>query len=249
MENRMRPAAKTPVADAVSQLAQPSRDEIAAYHLMDERRLVSGLAERAIFTADERRRITDLASRLVRSARASRHRHGGVDAFMHEYGLTSEEGVILMCLAEALLRIPDKDTADTLIAEKIGGGRWEKHLGASDSLCVNVSTFGLMITGRVVKLGETKGTSPAAVLNRLVARSGEPFIRQALRQAMKVLGDNFVLGRTIEEALSRAAPLEAKGYRFSYDMLGERAKTAKDAETYFERYMGAIAAIGTKAGP
>ena len=144
---------------------------------------------------------------------------------MHEYGLTSEEGIILMCLAEALLRIPDKDTADALIAEKIGGGRWEKHLGHSDSLFVNASTFGLMITGRVVKLGEAKGAGPAAVLKRLVARSGEPFIRQALRQAMKILGDNFVLGRTIEEALARAAPLEARGYRFSYDMLGERAKT------------------------
>src|SRR5262245_5514478 len=125
MEKKMRPAAKTPVGQD-RHLAEPSREEIAAYHLLDERRLVSGLAERSIFTADERRRIADLASRLVRSARASRHRHGGIDAFMHEYGLTSEEGVILMCLAEALLRIPDKDTADALIAEKIGSGRWEK---------------------------------------------------------------------------------------------------------------------------
>ena len=189
----------------------PARDEIAAYHLMDETRLVGGLVERAIFTADERSRIADLAARLVRAARANRHKHGGVDAFMHEYGLTSEEGIILMCLAEALLRIPDKDTADALIAEKIGGGRWEKHLGASDSLFVNASTFGLMLTGRVVKLGEDKGSGPPAVLKRLVARSGEPFIRQALRQAMRILGDNFVLGRTIEEALARAAPLRGEG--------------------------------------
>jgi RHH-type proline utilization regulon transcriptional repressor/proline dehydrogenase/delta 1-pyrroline-5-carboxylate dehydrogenase len=167
---------------------------------------------------------------------------------MHEYGLTSEEGIILMCLAEALLRIPDKDTADALIAEKIGGGRWDKHLGQSDSLFVNASTFGLMITGRVVKLAESKGTSPAAVLKRLVARSGEPFIRQALRQAMKILGDNFVLGRTIEEALHRAEPLQVKGYRFSYDMLGERARTAKDAARYCDRYMSAIDAVG-RANP
>ena len=248
MESRMRPAAKTPVADDVSHLAQPSRDEIAAYHLLDERRLLSGLAERAIFTADERRRIADLASRLVRSARASRHRHGGVDAFMHEYGLTSEEGVILMCLAEALLRIPDKDTADALIAEKIGSGRWEKHLGASDSLFVNASTFGLMLTGSVVKLGEDKSSGPAGILKRLVARSGEPFIRQAVRQAMRILADNFVLGRTIKEALARAAPLEAKGYRFSYDMLGERARTADDATRYFDRYLSAVEAVG-KAAP
>ena len=249
MESRMRPAAKTPVADAVPQLAQPSRDEIAAYHLMDERRLLSGLAERAICTADERRRVADLASRLVRSARASRHRHGGVDAFMHEYGLTSEEGVILMCLAEALLRIPDKGTTDALIAEKIGSGRWEKHLGASDSLFVNASTFGLMLTGSVVKLGEDKSSGPAGILKRLLARSGEPFIRQAVRQAMRILADNFVLGRTIKEALARAAPLEAKGYRFSYDMLGERARTADDATRYFDRYISAVEAVGKAAGP
>jgi RHH-type transcriptional regulator, proline utilization regulon repressor / proline dehydrogenase / delta 1-pyrroline-5-carboxylate dehydrogenase len=184
----------------------------------------------------------------VRAARANRHKHGGVDAFMHEYGLTSEEGIILMCLAEALLRIPDADTADQLIAEKIGEGQWEKHLGASDSLFVNASTFGLMLTGHVVRLGEDKGSGPAGILKRLIARSGEPFIRQALRQAMRILGDNFVLGRTIEEALARAAPLEARGYRFSYDMLGERAKTAKDAERYYERYLTAIETIG-KAGP
>ena len=244
----MRPAAKTPVADDRSQLAEPSRDEISAYHLMDERRLLSGLAERAIFTADERRRIADLASRLVRSARASRHRHGGVDAFMHEYGLTSEEGVILMCLAEALLRIPDKDTADALIVEKIGSGRWEKHLGASDSLFVNASTFGLMLTGSVVKLGEDKSSGPAGILKRLVARSGEPFIRQAVRQAMRILADNFVLGRTIKEALARAAALEAKGYRFSYDMLGERARSADDATRYFDRYLSAVEAVGKAAG-
>ncbi|MBX9591049.1 MAG: bifunctional proline dehydrogenase/L-glutamate gamma-semialdehyde dehydrogenase PutA [Hyphomonadaceae bacterium] len=246
----MRPAWEArPVEDAAAaHPGLPERDEIASYHLIDEMRLVGGLVERAIFTDTERNRIADRAARLVAAARASRHQHGGVDAFMHEYGLTSEEGIILMCLAEALLRIPDKDTADALIAEKIGGGRWEKHLGASDSLFVNASTFGLMITGRVVRLGETKGAGPAAVLKRLVARSGEPFIRQALRQAMRILGDNFVLGRTIDEALSRAAPLEAKGYRFSYDMLGERARTASDADGYFNRYKGAIEAVG-KAAP
>jgi RHH-type proline utilization regulon transcriptional repressor/proline dehydrogenase/delta 1-pyrroline-5-carboxylate dehydrogenase len=236
-----------PVEDAAPQ-GLPARDEIAAYHLLDEARLVGGLVERAIFTATERSRIANLATVLVRATRANRHKHGGVDAFMHEYGLTSEEGVILMCLAEALLRIPDKDTADALIAEKIGSGRWEKHLGASESLLVNASTFGLMLTGRVVRLGEAEGAGPSAVMKRLVARSGEPLIRRALRQAMRILGDNFVLGRTIEEALARAAALEAKGYRLSYDMLGERARTAGDAERYFDRYMSAIEAVG-KAHP
>ena len=243
----MRPAAKTIAAADLSHLALPARDEIAAYHLLDESRLASGLAERTIFTAHERRRIAELAARLVRSARASRHRHGGVDAFLHEYGLTSEEGVILMCLAEALLRIPDKETADALIAEKIGSGRWEMHLGASDSLFVNASTFGLMLTGSVVKLGEDKSSGPAGILKRLLARSGEPLIRQALRQAMRILADSFVLGRTIKEALARAAPLEAKGYRFSYDMLGERARTVDEATRYFDRYMSAIEAIGKAA--
>jgi RHH-type transcriptional regulator, proline utilization regulon repressor / proline dehydrogenase / delta 1-pyrroline-5-carboxylate dehydrogenase len=226
----------------------PARAEIATHHLMDEARLVDGLVERTIFTGDERTRIAVLAGRLVEAARANRHQHGGVDAFMHEYGLSSEEGVILMCLAEALLRIPDKDTADALIAEKIGGGHWEKHLFRSDSLFVNASTFGLMITGRVVRLGRDKGTGPAAVLKRLVSRSGEPVIRQALRQAMRILGDSFVLGRTIEEALARAAPLEAKGYRYSFDMLGERARTDHDAERYLGRYMAAVEAVG-KAHP
>ena len=238
-----------PVEAASEPPVLPPRDEIAGSFLADEGEVVSGLAGHATATDDERPRIADLAGRLVRVARANRHKHGGVDAFMHEYGLTSEEGIILMCLAEALLRIPDKDTADALIAEKIGEGRWEKHLGASDSLFVNASTFGLMLTGRIVRLAEDKGAGPASMLKRLVARSGEPFIRQAVRQAMKILGDNFVLGRTIKEALSRAAPYEARGYRFSYDMLGERAKTAADADRYFDRYMAAIEAIGDAKGP
>jgi RHH-type proline utilization regulon transcriptional repressor/proline dehydrogenase/delta 1-pyrroline-5-carboxylate dehydrogenase len=228
----------------VAQAHGAPRDEIAAYHLMDETRLVDRLMERAIFTADERARIAGRAAQLVRAARANRHKHGGIDAFMSEYGLSSDEGVILLCLAEALLRIPDRDTVDALIAEKVGSGDWMRHLGRSDSLFVNASTFGLMITGGVVRLGQDRGTGPAGVLKRLVSRSGEPVIRQALRQAMRVLGDSFVLGRTIEEALARAAPLEAKGYRFSYDMLGERARTAADAEKYFGRYMAAADAIG-----
>ena len=243
----MRPAEETR-AQVGAQPLLP-RDEIAASFVADEARLVAGLIEGARAKADERKRIAELAARLVRAARANRHEHGGIDAFMHQYALTSEEGIILMCLAEALLRVPDADTADALIAEKIGGGRWDKHLGASDSLFVNASTFGLMLTGRVVRLGEEKGSGPAAILKRLIARSGEPLIRQALRQAMRILGDNFVLGRSIEDALSRAADYEARGYRFSFDMLGERAKTAADAARYFDRYMSAIEAIGGAVGP
>jgi RHH-type transcriptional regulator, proline utilization regulon repressor / proline dehydrogenase / delta 1-pyrroline-5-carboxylate dehydrogenase len=226
----------------------PARDEIAAYHLLDERRLVGGLIERAVYSEDERRRTADLARRLVHAARANSQNHAGVDAFMREYELSSEEGVILMCLAEALLRIPDAETADRLIAEKIAAGHWDRHLGHSDSLFVNASTWGLMLTGRIVRLRDAKGSDPLNAVKRLVARSGEPVIRQAVRHAVRILGDQFVLGRTIGEALSRAEEFEARGYRLSYDMLGEAARTAKDAERYFERYMDAVAAIGAAAG-
>ena len=239
---------RTSAQNSVPAARLPARDEIAGYHLMDERRLVGGLIERAVYTTDERQRIAELARNFVHAARANQTKHGGIDAFMHEYGLSSEEGVILMCLAEALLRIPDKATQDALIAEKIGEGQWGKHLGASDSLFVNASTFGLMLTGSVVKLGMGKRQGPTSLLKRMIARSGEPVIRQALRQAMRILGDNFVLGRTIKEAIQRAAPHEAAGFRVSYDMLGEGARTSQDAERYFERYMMAIESVGKAAG-
>jgi RHH-type transcriptional regulator, proline utilization regulon repressor / proline dehydrogenase / delta 1-pyrroline-5-carboxylate dehydrogenase len=227
----------------------PPRDEVSAYHLADESRLIGSLIERAHSTPDEQRRTGEIARNLVHAIRANPANHGGIDAFMSEYGLTSEEGIILMCLAEALLRIPDAETADALIADKIGGGQWDRHLGASGSLFVNASTFGLMLTGRIVRLGDTKSSGPLGALKRLVARSGEPVIRQALRQAMKILGDNFVLGRTIKEAISNAQPMERQGYRFSYDMLGEGAKTAKDADRYFNRYTEALEAVGKAAKP
>ncbi len=227
----------------------PPRDEIAAYHLIEEDRLVGGLIERAIFTAEERRRVATLAYRLVSSVREGRQQSSGVDALMTEYALTSEEGVILMCLAESLLRIPDSETADELIAEKIGSGKWEDHLGHSGNLLVNASTWGLMLTGRIVRLGKGKAGKPAGALKRLVAKSGEPVIRQALRQAMRVMGDQFVLGRTIEEALGRAEALQGRGYRVSYDMLGEAARTQDDADRYYQRYLAAIEAVGKAAGP
>jgi len=227
----------------------PPRDEIAAHHLIDETRLLDRLIERAVFSEEERRRAADIARRLVYAARANKGKHAGVDAFMREYGLSSEEGVILMCIAEALLRIPDSDTADELIAEKIAGGRWDRHLGQSDSLFVNASTWALLLTGRVVKLKDAHGANPVDAVKRLVARSGEPVIRQAVRQAVKILGDQFVLGRSIREALARAEAYKAKGYLFSYDMLGEAAKSQKDADLYYERYMAAVDAVGQASGP
>jgi RHH-type proline utilization regulon transcriptional repressor/proline dehydrogenase/delta 1-pyrroline-5-carboxylate dehydrogenase len=226
----------------------PPREEISTHHLIDETRLLGGLIERAVYTEDERRRTAEIARRLVISARANRSKHSGIDAFMREYGLSSEEGVILMCLAEALLRIPDAATADRFVAEKLAGGQWERHRGHSDSLFVNASTWALMLTGRLVKPRDTKNAGALESLKRLVARSGESMVRQAIRQAVKVLGDQFVLGRTIGDALRRAEAYESRGYRFSYDMLGEAARAEGDARRYFDRYMAAIEAVGAKAG-
>ncbi|MEM6495900.1 MAG: bifunctional proline dehydrogenase/L-glutamate gamma-semialdehyde dehydrogenase PutA [Pseudomonadota bacterium] len=228
----------------------PSRTEISQYHLLNESRLVGGLIERAIYTEDERRRTTELATRLVNGLRADDGSDSGVDAFMKEYGFSTEEGIILMCLAEALLRIPDSATADALIADKIGSGRWEQHLGSSESLLVNASTWGLLLTGRIVNLGKTKSEdSPTGLINNLLKGVSEPVVRQALRQAMRMMGDQFVLGRTIQDALKRARGDLSKGYRYSYDMLGEAAMTMPDAERYYARYLGAIEAVARANGP
>lgn len=227
----------------------PPRDEIAGHLLLNESAVVARLLERAVYAEDERRRAAEIARLLVHTARSDESKHAGVDAFMREYGLSSEEGVLLMCVAEALLRIPDRETQDKLIAEKIAEGHWERHLGHSDNLFVNASTWGLMLTGRIVKLKSARGLNPLNALKRLVAHSGEPIIRQAVRHAVKLLGDQFVLGRTIEEALRRSAPEIVKGTRFSYDMLGEAARCESDAQAYFERYMAAIEAIAQSAGP
>ncbi|MGH6892904.1 MAG: bifunctional proline dehydrogenase/L-glutamate gamma-semialdehyde dehydrogenase PutA, partial [Dongiaceae bacterium] len=154
-----------------------------------------------------------------------------------------KEGVVLMCLAEALLRIPDPETANMLIRDKLRDADFGSHLGESDSIFVNASTWALMLTGRIMQM-EPSGSDLKGVLKRLVTRSGEPVIRQAVTQAMKILGRQFVMGRDIDEALERAEAMERKGYRYSYDMLGEAARTADDAERYFDAYMKAIAAIG-----
>ncbi|MGA8692041.1 MAG: proline dehydrogenase family protein, partial [Methyloceanibacter sp.] len=153
------------------------------------------------------------------------------------------------CLAEALLRIPDALTADRLIAGTIGSGDWARHLGHSSSLLVNASTYGLMLTGRVVDWGAGEGNDLGSMVQRLIATSGEPVIRQALRQAMRILGGQFVLGQTIEQALGHAEDEARAGYRFSFDMLGEAARTSEDAERYAARYQEAVEAIEAWAGP
>ena len=165
-------------------------------------------------------------ARARRARCAARSRPGsGLDAFLREYHLGSREGVILMCLAEALLRIPDAETADRLIADKIPSGDWEDHLGDSDSLFVNASTWGLMLTGRIVDVDRAELGSVRSWFARLTSRIGEPVARAALRQAMRILGHQFVMGRTIEEALERADGARERAYRYSFDMLGESALT------------------------
>ena len=223
------------------------RAALRAAYRTDETDCVRRLLEIARLTETERAAVDLLAGRLVHVVRDTRRRAGGIDAFMQEYELSSQEGVMLMCLAEALLRIPDAATQDKLIKDKIGDAAWAAHLGRSDSLFVNASTWGLLLTGRVVQLGIDRPEDWGDHLGRMVARSGEPVIRRALNHAMRILGRQFVLGRTIDEALERAAPGEARGYRHSYDMLGEAARTMADAERYHAAYAQAIDAIGKGA--
>ena len=226
--------------------ALPDRSPIAAKLFADETATVRALAADAALSADDQRRVAELARQLVAAVRAGRRQQGGIDAFMQEYSLSSEEGVVLMCLAEALLRIPDPETADRLIADKVGGKNWESHLGQSESLFVNASAWGLMLTGRFVDLGKLARSDVGGYLKKLVTRSGEPIIRNAMKQAMRIMGKQFVLGRTIDEALSIAAPLEKEGYRFSYDMLGEAAFTMEDADRYLASYRDALKTVGAK---
>ncbi len=190
-------------------------------------------------------RIQKQARQLVELVRQTRLKKSGLDAFLYQYDLSSEEGIALMCLAEALLRIPDAETRDQLIKDKLTSPDWEQHLGKSDSLFVNAATFALMLTGKLLTTENQKNTSFLQVLKRWTSRTSEPIIRQAVSEAMKVLGRQFVMAPTIQGALKRAKPVEKRGYRYSYDMLGEAAKTAEDAKKYFESYQHAIQTIGT----
>lgn len=226
----------------------PGREAIGAALFAEEGPLVEALIARARTSDEQRREIERLATNLVRAAREGRREQGGIDSLLHEYGLSSEEGVLLLCLAEALLRIPDTATADRLIAGTIGPGDWSRHLGHSDSLVVNASTWGLMLTGRIVDWAESEEGDFASRVQRLIARSGETVIRQALRQAMRILGRQFVLGETIRDALANSEEERSQGYRFSFDMLGEAARSEDDASRYAARYLEAAEAIAAWAG-
>ncbi len=209
---------------------------------VDESDHVRRLCETLQWPEEQRQNIERRARDLVTTVRAQRATGTGVDAFMHEYELSSQEGVVLMCLAEALLRIPDERTIDELIRDKLCSGDWESHLGRSESLFVNASTWGLMLSGRMVKPHDGPG-----IFRKLLRRTGEPVIRQAVRQAMRIMARQFVMGRTIDEALERARKQEAHGYTYSYDMLGEAARTQADSERYLKSYTQAINATGAAA--
>ncbi|HEU4650488.1 MAG TPA: proline dehydrogenase family protein, partial [Croceibacterium sp.] len=187
----------------------------------------------------------ELASQLIEGARA--RKASGLDAFLQTFGLGTDEGIALMCLAEALLRVPDAETADALIHDKLAGIDWGDRLGDSDSTFVNAATFSLMLTGQVLRGGVRDDAGFASALRRAVGRLGEPVIRQATLQAMRILGGQFVFGRTIDEALRRAEPEQRQGLTHSFDMLGEAAMTFADAERYRQSYAAAIARLAADA--
>ncbi|SLN11482.1 bifunctional proline dehydrogenase/L-glutamate gamma-semialdehyde dehydrogenase PutA [Oceanibacterium hippocampi] len=214
---------------------------------MDETAAVEALLAEWSLDARTGAAIEDRARKLVKAVRRGRRGTGGLDAFLHEYELSSREGIVLMCLAEALLRIPDAGTMDDLIRDKIGPANWESHLGQSSSAFVNASTWGLMFSGRLLGSGDVEPSGLRRSFRGLMRRGGEPFIREAMRQAMRIMGKQFVMGRDIGEAIERAEEWEARGYRYSYDMLGEAARTREDAARYFKAYEDAIEAIGSAA--
>ena len=221
------------------------RQAVTDAYRRDETEAVQDMLQRAQMSDEERQAADTLARRLVTQVRTSRTKASGVDALMHEFSLSSEEGVALMCLAEALLRIPDKATRNKLIADKLSDGNWKKHLNNSPSLFVNAAAWGLLITGKLTT--QTSEQSLGAALNRLLGKGGEPLIRKGVDYAMRLLGKQFVTGQTIEEALQNGKEREKMGYRYSFDMLGEAAYTQADADRYYNDYVQAIHAIGKDA--
>jgi RHH-type proline utilization regulon transcriptional repressor/proline dehydrogenase/delta 1-pyrroline-5-carboxylate dehydrogenase len=219
---------------------------IAADHRAAEATVLEPLLREAQLSIEQLAVAQRLAASLAQEVRAARSRAGGVDALMLEFSLDSREGVALMCLAEALLRIPDLATRDRLIRDKIGRGDWRAHVGRSPSLFVNAAAWGLLVTGQLVD--SRSDSALEAAVTSLLRKGGEPLIRKGVDLAMRLLGKQFVTGRTIAEAIDNAREREARGYRFSYDMLGEAALTAIDAQRYLGAYEQAIDAIGDASG-
>ncbi|MBP2551178.1 RHH-type proline utilization regulon transcriptional repressor/proline dehydrogenase/delta 1-pyrroline-5-carboxylate dehydrogenase [Neorhizobium galegae] len=229
-----------PPIGAQSQL----RQAITAAYRRPEAECLQPLLSAASLPDTDKLKIRETARALVTALRA-KHRGSGVEGLVHEYSLSSQEGVALMCLAEALLRIPDTATRDALIRDKISAGDWKSHMGGGRSLFVNAATWGLVVTGKLTATVNDRSLS--AALTRLIARCGEPVIRRGVDMAMRMMGEQFVTGETIDEALRRARTMEDRGFGYSYDMLGEAATTMADAERYYRDYETAIHAIGRAA--
>ncbi|HEY0800479.1 MAG TPA: bifunctional proline dehydrogenase/L-glutamate gamma-semialdehyde dehydrogenase PutA, partial [Steroidobacteraceae bacterium] len=236
--NPHRPA----IDDTLDALRQTIRD----HGSWPEDQAVKRLLYSLELTGGSRHRAVSVAMRLVEGARARRDERPFLDAFLQEFGLSNQEGIALMCIAEALLRIPDDVTADRLIAEKLATGDWSSHAGRSESLFVNASTWGLMLTGGILELDPSIKADATGWMRKLTRKAGEPLVRLAVRRAMRIIGGEFVVGRTIEEALARSAR-EAEVGLCSFDMLGEGARTLQDAARYLKSYQHAIDVIGSTA--
>ncbi|GLX79444.1 bifunctional protein PutA [Thalassotalea insulae] len=225
----------------------PIRQKIREFYRIDENIAVDHILPAAEVNVSARSRAWERARKMVLKIRQDQEGNGAIDALLNEYSLSSEEGVVLMCLAEALLRVPDKQTQDALIRDKISQGQWSSHLGSSDSLFVNASSWGLLITGSMVNYADKRKQDNFGLLKKTIGRLGEPVIRKSMNYAMKIMGKQFVMGETITAATERAATKEQSGYVYSYDMLGEGARTMDDALRYLKSYQDAIETIGAIA--
>ena len=227
----------------------PLRVAIRQRYKQSESEIVTQLLTECTLSARERHMLSESTADVVTTLRTENN-PSIMESFLSEYGLSTKEGVGLMCLAEALLSVPDSETIDELIADKIEPSNWGLHLGQSSSSLVNASTWALLLTGQILddSITEKGNPNPVAALRQLIRRLGEPLVRTAVSQAMKMLSKQFVLGQTIDEALNEARQLESSGYTYSYDMLGEAACTHDDAERYFKAYARAIEQIGTVPG-
>lgn len=225
----------------------PLRDTITNAYRMDEAECLEHLIPEARFPANVRERIEETAGELVVKTREYKKKQSKIDALLHQYDLSTEEGIALMCLAEALLRIPDKATMDKFISDKLSNADWKNHISRDNPLFINAATMSLLVTGTFYAPTLNNEQNLGASLKRSVSRLGAAVIRPIILQMMKAIGAQFVMGEDIESALNRAQEFEAEGYRFSYDMLGEAARTDEDAKMYYDSYVTAIDAIGKRA--
>lgn len=229
--------------------SNPLRDSITNAYRMDESQCIKHLLSEAVLPEVARERIIKQAALFAQRSRAYKKEQGKIDKLLHQYDLSTEEGVALMCLAEALLRIPDKATMDKLISDKLSPMNWKKHLDKDQPLFINAATWSLLLTGKIYASTIENEATLSSSLQRVGSRIGIAVIRPLVLQMMKSIGKQFVIGETIESALKNSRALASKGYLFSYDMLGEAARTAEDAELYYHTYAHAIEAIGKEANP